>query len=155
MKRILKSTAACLLAAVLALETGCGAVGRKGEEIVVCADSEFGGAAQNLSEAYAGKGAKVDFVFDTTEALTDRIENGERADLLVLYGVTPADKLRDRRVIDNYAVFAGAKTAKGTVALTMAKPLRSHSYAQAQKFADFIMSDEGQVILKKSGYSPR
>jgi ABC-type molybdate transport system substrate-binding protein len=154
MKRILKTAAFCLLAAVITFAAGCGSAEKKSGKIVVFADSQFGGAAQTLAETY-DRGAQVEFVFDTTQTLSDKLSTGEKADLLVLYGVTPADKLRGSRLIDNYLVFAGEKTNKGSVALTMAKPLSSRSYAQAQRFADFILSDEGRAILKQYGYAVR
>lgn len=156
MKLIIRTLAICLAVSMIAVLPGCsGARAKQPRSIIVFADIKFEKSILPLADKlYKEDHIKTQFDFEDSQTLSDRVRSGEAADLLVLNGMTVMDKLQNGKFIDNYKVFAREKTSLGTARYTIAKPLRSRKYADAQTFADLILSREGQKLLIRYGYLP-
>lgn len=153
----MKRTLAIFLAiSMLAVLPGCtGAKTKQIRSIVIFADIRFEKSLLPLADKlYQKDHIKTQFDFEDSQTLVDRVRSGEAADLLVLNGMTGMDRLQSGKFIDNYKVFAREKTPFGMAKYTIAKPLSSHKYADAQMFADLILSQEGQKLLIRYGYLP-
>jgi ABC-type molybdate transport system substrate-binding protein len=155
MKRIAKILMLCFVAAMLAMISGCSAAKNVPERtITVFADTKFEKSFEALADQlYQADKIRIRFDFDDSQALSEKVRGGETADLLALDGMTPMDKLKKDKIIDNYMIFGREKVRLGTARYTMAKTLNSKDFADAQRFADLILSDEGKKIFAQYGYT--
>jgi len=152
-KRIAKILMLCFAATMLVILSGCSAAKNVPERtITVFADTKFEKSFETLADQlYKTDKIKILFDFETTQALSEKLNSGETADLLALDGMTPMEKLKQKKMIDNYMIFSRKKVRLGTERYTIAKTLHSHDFADAQKFADLILSDEGKKVLTQYG----
>lgn len=154
LERLKKAAAVLTAASLVIFAAACGGAEKtRGGSIAVTADSQFEAPLNELAQKLkASRGITVEFTFADTPQVYENTLAGKPADLILLRGATPMDKLVKARVIDNYAVFASHETALGTERCTMAKPLSGRRSAAAQAFADLIASAGGRAAFAAAGF---
>lgn len=138
---------------MLMLLSGCAAK-QRGGDITVFADRSMQNCLSALGDEFSKEsGVAVSFSFGGSGELAEELRQGRQADLVIIEGEPLMSELQKEKVIDNYLIFASDPDVRGAV-YTMAKPVKSRKYDQAQRFADVLRSDKGSGQLEKYGFKP-
>lgn len=137
-----------LLMAALGLAfflSGCTGSGRKAGSLTVYADSSLQGRLQVIAGDFSKTdGVTIQFQYGESGQLAQEIEDGAHADLLILSGEPVMKDLYKQKWIDNYLLFAFDGSTQDVY--SMAKPMDSQKYRNAQRFVDAILRQHTKQV---------
>ena len=145
----MKSFRLILLIAVLGLTVflpGCTGSGRKAAgSLVVYADVSLQDRLQAIAENFSEtEDVTVQFQYGESSQLAQEIKDGAHADLLILSGEPVMKDLYKQKWIDNYLLFAFSDSTQDVY--SMAKPMDSPKYRNAQRLVDAILAQHTKQV---------